>query len=94
MSNSVNRCDDYRTAFVKLLALQKMFSLGVPPGGSSLKIQCCHCTGLGRCCGAAGLIPSPGTSPCHRCINNNNNKKMFSSIQITLKETLSVPFCL
>ena len=32
---------------------------------SRLRIWCCHCSGLGCCCGA-GLIPVLGTSTCHR----------------------------
>ena len=36
---------------------------GVPVGFSGLRIQCCHCSGLGHCCGA-GWIPGPGTSVC------------------------------
>ena len=32
---------------------------------SGLRIWCCHCSGLGCCCGA-GSISGPGTSICHR----------------------------
>ena len=34
---------------------------GVPWWGSGLRIQCCHCCGLG-CSGGSGLIPGSGTS--------------------------------
>ena len=33
---------------------------------SRLKIWCCHCMGLGHCCGT-GLIPGLGTSECSGC---------------------------
>ena len=40
-----------------------------------LRIQCCHCCGLGCCCGS-GSIPGLETAACqaHGQKNNNNNK--------------------
>ena len=32
---------------------------------SRLRIWCCHCSCLGRCCGACST-PGPGTASCHR----------------------------
>ena len=45
------------------------------PGGSRLRIQCCHCYGSGYCCGT-GSMPGPGTSACHKC----NQKRMCRTI--------------
>ena len=39
--------------------------VGVPWWPSRLRIQHCHCCGLG-CCSGTGLIPDPGTSSCCR----------------------------
>ena len=40
--------------------------VGVPLWGSWLRVQRCHCSGLGRCCGV-GSIPGLETSTCLGC---------------------------
>ena len=40
---------------------------------SDLRIQCCHCSGSGCCCGGS-LIPGPGTFIGYGCSQNINKK--------------------
>ena len=48
--------------------------VGVPLWHRGLKLQCCHCSSLGCCCGV-GLIPGPGTSICGGCGQKKKKKK-------------------
>ena len=41
---------------------------------SELRIQRCHCSGLGHCCGS-GSVPGPGAFTCHRHGQNKNKNK-------------------
>ena len=41
---------------------------------SGLRMQCCHCSGLGRCYGF-NLIPGLGTSARHGCGKKQTNKQ-------------------
>ena len=60
--------------------LEKVW-LGVLLWYRVLRIQCCHCSNSGCCCGA-GSIPGPGTSICHGCgqekKNTVKNLEMFA----------------
>ena len=44
----------------------KNVKFGVPLYHSGLRMWCCHCHSLSRCCGAR-LILVPGTSTCFGC---------------------------
>ena len=51
---------------------KKNLFFGVPLCRSGLRIQCCHFSGLGHCCGTGSIrgtssIPGPGTFTCHGC---------------------------
>ena len=56
---------------------------GVPLWHSRLRVQHCHCSSLGGCCGAAGSVPGLGISTCRRynqrtttpLKNKNKNQK-------------------
>ena len=50
-----------------------------------LKLQCCHCSSLGCCCGV-GLIPGPGTSICGGCGQKKKKRKKEK------KEIVKIPF--
>ena len=56
--------------------VQEDILIGIPWWLSGLRIQCCHCYGLGGCSGTS-LIPGPGTSMCHRCSQNKTKFLIF-----------------
>ena len=58
---------------------------GIPWWHSGLRIQPCHCCSSYHCCGT-GLIPSLGTSTCHRC-SQKKKKKMNITMVISEKQT-------
>ena len=61
--------------------LQKLYR--VPWTPSRLRVQHCHCRGLGHCCGT-GLIPHLGTSTCHghsKKKKKDNKTKQNESLQ-------------
>ena len=45
---------------------QKFLERGVPRWHRKFRIQHCHCSGSGHCCGM-GSVPGPGISACCRC---------------------------
>ena len=56
---------------------------GVPLWHSRLRIQHCHCSNSGHCCGM-GLLPGMETSPCHGC---GQKKSEFPSWLMETKPT-------
>ena len=50
---------------------------GIPWWHSGLRIQPCHCCSSYHCCGT-GLIPSLGTSTCHRCSQKKKKKDEYN----------------
>ena len=48
--------------------------------GCRLRIQHCHCSSLGHCCGT-GLIPGPGTSTCDEGLKKSNEELYITSLQ-------------
>ena len=69
--------------------LKKPILLGVLLWSSRLRVQCCHCRGLGRCCGR-GSIPGLGTfTGCQQ-----GQKKVFKKFKkryIYTKKDLVLP---
>ena len=63
---------------------QDKTTIGVPLWHSGLRIQCCHCSGLG----CYGLITGWRTSACHRCrkkseqTNRNNPRYHLTSVSL------------
>ena len=66
-------CRPAATALIRPLAWESPHNMGAALKSkkkktagrrSRLRIQCCHCSSLGHCCGT-GSIPGPGISTCH-----------------------------
>ena len=70
-------CDIFTCTYVCI----KMYFLGVLLRCNRLRIQCCHYSSLGHCCGA-GLIPGPGIPTCHE---HGQKKSTSYEIGIILK---------
>ena len=62
-------------------------ALGVLLWHSGLRIQCCHCSSWGCCCGAC-LIPGLGTSSCPGCSQNKQNFKQRRILPNEVKDSL------
>ena len=71
----------------KLLDRKKY--LGSSLWRSTLRIQRCHCSGLGHCCGA-GSIPDSGTSACCMC---GKKKKRYLECHVLSEKVRSCFFC-
>ena len=52
---------------------------------SRLRIQFCHCSGSGGCCGT-GSSPGPGTFTCHGCGQKNVKEEIISNMQFPYNE--------
>ena len=57
---------------------------------SGLRIQHCHCCGLGCCCGRR-WIPGPRTSACHGCGKKKRERERERVTQSSLKHLLNGP---
>ena len=57
--------------------LSQIFYQGVPLWCSWLRIQCCHCSGSGHCCGT-GVILGPGTFMCCRLGQKTQKKTQYA----------------
>ena len=64
--------------------------IGDPLWLSGLRIQHCHCNGLGYCCGM-GLIPGLGTSACPRYGQKKSPKlEIHSGTKVSHKDINSI----